>query len=91
MNAVVSEEHQAWAGQVKEWMAVYKQAEDIINIGAYAKGSNPRIDQAMAVHDRIQGFLRQKVSESADFAECLGLLHGIFRSGEAFSQTQGRK
>lgn len=72
-------------------MAVYKQAEDIINIGAYAKGSNPKIDQAIAVHDRIQNFLRQRVGESADFAECLGLIHGIVRSGEAFSHSQTRK
>ncbi len=87
MNAVVSEEQKAWAGQVKEWMAVYQQAEDIINIGAYAKGSNPRIDQAIAVQDRIQQFLRQKVSESGEFSESLGLLHGIFRSGEAFASA----
>jgi flagellum-specific ATP synthase len=83
MGAITSDEHRQWAGQVKEWMAVYKQAEDIINIGAYAKGSNPKIDQAIAVQDRIQNFLRQRVVESADFAECLGLLHGIVRSGEA--------
>jgi flagellum-specific ATP synthase len=83
MGAITSEEHRQWAGQVKEWMAVYKQAEDIINIGAYSKGSNPKIDQAIAVQDRIQNFLRQRVVESADFAECLGLLHGIVRSGEA--------
>ena len=91
MPAVTSEEQKSWAGQVKEWMAVYKQAEDIINIGAYAKGSNPRIDQAIAVHDRIQGFLRQKVGESADFSDCLGLLHGIVRSGEAFSNANQRR
>ncbi len=91
MGAIASDEHKQWAGQVKEWMAVYKQAEDIINIGAYAKGSNPKIDQAIAVHDRIQNFLRQRVGESADFAECLGLIHGIVRSGEAFSHSQGRK
>jgi FliI/YscN family ATPase len=91
MGAIASDEHKQWAGQVKEWMAVYKQAEDIINIGAYAKGSNPKIDQAIAVHDRIQNYLRQRVGESADFAECLGLIHGIVRSGEAFSHSQTRK
>ncbi len=91
MNAVTSEEHRSWSGQVKEWMAVYKQAEDIINIGAYAKGSNPKIDQAVAVHDRIQGYLRQKVAESADFSESLGLLHGIVRTGEAFAHANQRK
>jgi flagellum-specific ATP synthase len=87
MNAVTTEEQKIWAGQVKEWMAVYQQAEDIINIGAYAKGSNPKIDQAISVQDRIQQFLRQKVNESGDFSESLGLLHGIFRSGEAFASA----
>ena len=91
MPAVTTDEQKSWAGQVKEWMALYKQAEDIINIGAYAKGSNPRIDQAIAVHDRIQGYLRQKVGESAGFDECLGLLHGIVRSGEAFLAANTRR
>ncbi|MBU6154115.1 MAG: FliI/YscN family ATPase [Bdellovibrionales bacterium] len=85
MNAVTSEDQKLWAGQVKEWMAIYQQAEDLINIGAYAKGSNPRIDQAIAVHERIQQYLRQKTNDSGDFSESLGLLHGIYRSGEAFA------
>jgi F0F1-type ATP synthase beta subunit len=91
MPAVADEDQRRWAGQVKEWMAVYKQAEDIINIGAYAKGSNPRIDQAIAVQDRIQSFLRQAVVEKAEFSECLGMLHGIVRSGEAFAHANSRK
>ena len=91
MPAVADEEQRRWAGQVKEWMAIYKQAEDIINIGAYARGSNPKIDQAIAVQDRIQSFLRQAVAEKAEFAECLGLLHGIVRSGEAFALANSRK
>jgi flagellum-specific ATP synthase len=91
MNAVTDDDHQAWAGQVKEWLAIYKQAEDIINIGAYVKGSNVKIDQAISVYDRIISFLRQKVHESADYAECMGLLHGIVRSGEAFAQAAQRK
>jgi FliI/YscN family ATPase len=91
MPAVTSSDHRSWAGQVKEWMAVYKQAEDIINIGAYARGSNPKIDQAIGVQDRIQAFLRQKVEESADFDESIALIHGIVRSGEAIYQSQQRK
>lgn len=91
MPAVTSPEHRSWAGQIKEWMAVYKQAEDIINIGAYARGSNPRIDQAIGVQERIQGFLRQRVEEAADFDESIALIHGIVRSGEAMIQSQNRK
>ena len=85
MPAVTTPEHQAWAGQIKEWLAVYKQAEDLINIGAYAKGSNPRIDQAIQVYDRIIGFLRQKMDDPSKFSDCVGMMHSIVRSGEAFA------
>ena len=91
MPAVTTEEHREWAGRVKEWMAIYKQAEDIINIGAYSKGSNPKIDQAMAVNDRIINFLRQKVGESSTLNESLAQIHGIIRSGEAIAQSNGRR
>ncbi len=91
MNAVTSKNHQQWAGQVKEWLAVYKQAEDLINIGAYVKGSNPRIDQSIGVYDRIISYLRQKTDESSNYSECEGLLHGIVRSGEALAQANARK
>lgn len=87
MNAVVAPEHREWAGRIKEWLATYKQAEDLINIGAYARGSNPRIDQAIAVYDRIVGFLRQRTDEATSFADAAGLLHSIVRAGEAFAQA----
>ncbi len=91
MNSVTSKEHQSWAGQVKEWLAVYKQAEDLINIGAYAKGSNPRIDQAISVYDRIVSYLRQKTDDATTYNDSEGLLHSIVRSGEAFAQANTKK
>jgi flagellum-specific ATP synthase len=91
MNAVTDDQHQAWAGQIKEWLATYKQAEDLINIGAYAKGSNPRIDQAISVYDRMIGYLRQKTGESTTFQDSVGLLHAMVRSGEAFAQAHSKK
>lgn len=91
MNSVIQETHQQWAGQIKEWLATYKQAEDLINIGAYAKGSNPKIDQAIAVYDRMVGYLRQKTHDATTFQDSVGLLHSIVRSGEAFAQSQTRK
>lgn len=86
MRAVISDEHAGWAGHIKEWMAVYKQAEDLINIGAYVKGSNSKIDQAISVYDRILGFLRQKVNEGSSRDENLAMLHGIVRAGEALAK-----
>ena len=87
MPAVTTEEHREWAGQIKEWMAIYKQAEDIINIGAYVRGSNSKIDQSIYVHDRITSYLRQKVNERAPYSDCVGILSNIVRSGEAFTSS----
>jgi flagellar biosynthesis/type III secretory pathway ATPase len=69
-------------------MAVYAQAEDLINIGAYAKGSSPKIDQAIAVHDRIDQFLRQGIDERSNYDETLALMHSIVRAAEAQLQAQ---
>ena len=87
MPAITSEEQQDWAGKIREWMAIYKQAEDLINIGAYAKGSNAKIDQAIFVNDRIMNFLRQKTHEPANFADSIGQMHSIVRSGEAMAAS----
>jgi flagellum-specific ATP synthase len=88
MRAVVSPEQVKWAGQIKEWIAVYRQAEDLINIGAYVKGSNPKVDQAIAVMDRITAFLRQGIDEHATLADTLASMNAIVRYGESFLQDQ---
>ena len=88
MRAVTDSEQQKWAGQMREWMALYAQAEDLINIGAYTRGSNPRLDQAIASNERIQAFLRQGIDEQASYGETQAQMHAIFRAGEAFLQAQ---
>lgn len=80
MRAVSTESHLNFAGLIKEWIALYQQAEDLINIGAYVKGSNPKIDQAILVQDRIQQFLRQKVEENGSFDFTQSLMHSIVRA-----------
>ncbi len=67
MPAVTTEEHRNAAHRLVDMMATYREAEDLINIGAYVKGSNPRIDEALRNWDRIRGFLRQKADESTAF------------------------
>lgn len=54
------------ARRLQELIAAYRRNEDLINIGAYAQGSNPLIDKAIALHERIQAFLRQPMEEGAD-------------------------
>jgi flagellum-specific ATP synthase len=85
MRSVISKDHVAWAGQVREWLATYAQAEELINIGAYVRGSNPRVDQSIFAIDRINAFLRQGVDERSSFADAEGVLHSICRSVEAQS------
>jgi flagellum-specific ATP synthase len=68
-STVADDEHRTKAGQIRELIAAYAKAEDLINIGAYEAGSNPRIDLAIARHDEIDGFLKQGHDEPAHFAE----------------------
>ncbi len=65
MRNVVTPEHFNQALRVREWMAVYKEAEDLINIGAYKAGSNARIDQAIKMEGPIENMLKQPVEERA--------------------------
>lgn len=69
MSDVVSSEHAAAASGVRDLMATYREAEDLINIGAYVAGSNPRVDLALARSDEIRGFLRQGTNEHSTFSD----------------------
>ncbi len=64
-STVAGKEHRAQAGAVRELLAAYEKAEDLINIGAYQTGSNRVIDLAIARHDEITGFLKQAQDETA--------------------------
>ncbi|OLN33501.1 flagellar protein export ATPase FliI [Desulfosporosinus metallidurans] len=78
MDDVISPEHKGLAGQVREYLAIYRDAKDLIDIGAYTPGSNPKIDAALAHMDRIQTFTRQGVGEHAGFEEMIQQMQGIF-------------
>jgi flagellum-specific ATP synthase len=81
------------AGRVKRWLATYREAEDLINVGAYVEGSNPEIDQAVAKMPAINDFLVQGIEERSAGAETLRRLGEIAEvpipeeelSGEAIS------
>lgn len=63
MPDVVSEAHFAAASKVRDMLATYREAEDLINIGAYVAGSNPRVDLAIARNETIRSFTRQGIYE----------------------------
>lgn len=74
MSDIASPQHKDIALKLKKTMAIYKEAEDLINIGAYVKGSNSDIDYAINVINNINTFLQQKVEESFSFEETLRIL-----------------
>ncbi|MEI8345894.1 MAG: FliI/YscN family ATPase [Pseudomonadota bacterium] len=65
MNKVVTKEHRIVASHLRDLMASYKEMEDLINVGAYAKGSNPKVDKAIAIFDDLLMMLRQEQNISA--------------------------
>ena len=71
MRDIISPRHLELAGRVRNILAAYTEAEDLINIGAYAKGSNPRIDFAIGKIDAVNSFLRQKYDESTTLAQTM--------------------
>ena len=77
MRDIVSKEHFQLAGQVREILATYREAEDLINIGAYAAGSNARIDFALAKIEVVNQFLHQGMGEAVDFEASLADLNAI--------------
>jgi len=77
MPAITTDEHRHAAHRLLDMMATYREAEDLINIGAYVKGSNPRIDEALRNWEKIRAFLRQKANEKADFDESIAQLTGM--------------
>ncbi len=78
MSMIASKEHKEAAGKLKNIMATYNEAEDLINIGAYKKGSNLNIDNAINKIDAVNGFLLQSTEDKFDFEETLEQLQGLF-------------
>ncbi|MBA3003032.1 MAG: FliI/YscN family ATPase [Desulfurivibrio sp.] len=78
MTDVVPKDQVRVAHKFLEVMSTYRRSEDLINIGAYAKGSNPKIDNAITMIDRLNGYLKQPVEEKVSFAESAEQLAAIF-------------
>ncbi|WP_245533997.1 flagellar protein export ATPase FliI [Effusibacillus pohliae] len=81
MNDLVTPEHRRAALTFKRLAAVYREAEDLIRIGAYQAGTNPEIDRAIEYRERMNRFVTQAVDEKSDFAttvdQLIHLLGGI--------------
>jgi flagellum-specific ATP synthase len=79
MSDVTGREHRALAGQFKEILAAYRQAEDMINIGAYKAGSNAKIDYAIAKMDHMIAYLKQDVTDGVSVEDSIAALARIFQ------------
>ena len=79
-SRVASKEQQEAARKVREAMAIYQQSEDLIQLGAYASGSNPRLDASIRVRDGLLNFLRQDARVSAPREETLEQLNALAAS-----------
>ncbi|HUX60954.1 MAG TPA: flagellar protein export ATPase FliI [Ignavibacteriaceae bacterium] len=77
MPDIVSSDHKKRAVAFNEILATYKDAEDLINIGAYVKGSNPQIDHALSKITLLRNFLKQDIQEKAIFEETVSRLNQI--------------
>ena len=76
MSQIADRDHKKAAGKLKNILATYKDAEDLINIGAYKKGSNPGIDYAIEKIDAVNEYLLQETDEKISFEdEIQQLLH----------------
>jgi len=74
MNDVVTNEHKSAAGKIRTLLAAYRKNEDLINIGAYVKGSDAVTDRAISLMDSINFFLRQAVDEPMKYEDTISAL-----------------
>ena len=82
MPKVTSKEHKIVASHLRDLLAAYKESEDLITVGAYARGSNPKVDKAIAIYDDLINLLRQQVEESFTLEELFDRMLDIARKAE---------
>ena len=78
MSAIADPEHKKAAGKLKNVLATYNDAEDLINIGAYRAGANKNIDYAVSKIERVNEFLMQETDEKFSFEQIREMLLSIF-------------
>jgi flagellum-specific ATP synthase len=77
MPDLVPEAYLTKAGRIREWLSTHQKAEDMINIGAYVKGSNPKIDIALKKIDPINNFLIQRSNERVGYQDAFSAVHNL--------------
>ena len=83
MPMVTNTEHQTLARQLKQIYSLYQQNKDLIAIGAYTRGNDPRIDQAITVQPVINFFLQQQIQEVIPYEQSVQQLQEIIAAANA--------
>ncbi len=81
MNSIASPHHLTLARQFRQQLSLYRQNEDLISTGIYQPGSNPALDQAIALHPRLNEFLRQDQTVSVGFEQSIAELEQLIQGG----------
>lgn len=82
MPKVARKEHRIVASHLRDLLAAYKESEDLITVGAYARGSNAKVDKAIMIYDDLTNLLRQQVEESFSIEELFDRMIDIARKAE---------
>ena len=77
MRNVVDSQHVKMSRAMRSMISIYREAEDLINIGAYKQGANPEIDEAIRLHPAITEYLKQEIDESTDIPTCEAMMARI--------------
>ena len=77
MNDIVTTEHRSVAMKVRSVLSTYRKAYDLVSIGAYKEGSDPKVDHAIKSIDRVNAFLRQDISEGVGYDDSVQSLFGL--------------
>jgi flagellum-specific ATP synthase len=78
MQEIITPEHAELARRFRQTLSIYQQHRDLISIGAYQKGSDPRVDVAIELWPAMQKFLMQPIEQRVNHAEALAALRQMF-------------
>src|SRR5699024_795986 len=83
MNNIVTEDHRKDVQKLRDLMSAYEENIELIQIGAYRTGSDPRIDEAISFYDNIQAYLRQDIYEDITFEQTIKNMKLLLAGGGA--------
>jgi len=88
MPSIVTPEELQSAQRIKQWYARYQQSKDLISVGAYAKGSDPELDQAIERIPHIKRYLQQALNEKVSLTEARAQLKALINTAPAAQQRK---